>query len=81
MFERITDNIRARSRSEWEAYFKGRLNWVREYSQENGEKAAVAGFLLGILVVVFYQVALIVACVTAVVCQLILIMAEDSPQN
>jgi hypothetical protein len=81
MFERITKAIRSRSRREWEDYFKGRLNWLREYSQTNGEKAAIAGFLLGSLVVVFYQVALIVACITLVVGQLILILAEDAPRN
>lgn len=81
MFERVTDTIRSRSRSEWEVYFKERLNWVREYSQANGEKAAIAGFLLGILVVVFYQLALIIACVTIVACQLVLILSESPRKN
>jgi hypothetical protein len=81
MFERVTDTIRSRTRSEWEVYFKERLNWVREYSQANGEKAAIAGFLLGILVVVFYQLALIIACVTIVACQLVLILSESPRKN
>jgi len=81
MLERVVDTIKSRTRSEWVAYFKGKISWLREYSQENGEKAAAAGFLLGIVVVLFYKVALIIACVTVVLCQLVLILSDELPRD
>ncbi len=81
MFKRLGNTIKSKSRSEWEAYFKGKLSWLREYSQSNGEKAAIVGFLLGVAVVLFYKVALIIACITVVLCQLVLILSEELPKN
>jgi hypothetical protein len=81
MLERVTDAIRSRSRKEWEDYFNELLSRLREYSQTNGEKAAIVGFLLGMLVVIFYKLALIIACVTLVAFQLVLILSEDRSQS
>lgn len=81
MLERVTDVIRSRSRKEWEDYFTELLSRLREYSQTNGEKAAIVGFLLGMLVVIFYKLALIIACVTLVAFQLVLILSEDRSQS
>jgi hypothetical protein len=81
MFRAITDTIRSRTRSEWESYFKDRMRRIREYSQANGEKAALAGFFLGMVVVIFFKLALIVACVTVIAWQLVLILSESTPKT
>jgi ABC-type protease/lipase transport system fused ATPase/permease subunit len=76
--ERITSAIRSRTKQEWEQYFSNLLNQVREFVKAEGEKAALIGFSLGIFIVIFYKLAIVLACLGLVVHQLILIISESS---
>lgn len=76
--ERITSAIRSRTKQEWEQYFANLLSQVREFVRAEGEKAALLGFCLGIFIVIFYKLALVVACIGLVVHQLILIISDKS---
>lgn len=77
MLDRIVDSIRQRTRQEWQEYFRARIDRVREYAQANGEKAALAAFLLGISVILFFKLALVLGCLAVVGYHLVLILADE----
>lgn len=74
----ITDFIYARTRSEWQQFFEDGLNRLRDYVRAHGETSALIAFGAGVLIVVFYKLALILACVGVLAHQLILIIAKDT---
>jgi hypothetical protein len=74
----ITDFIHARTRSEWQEFFDDGLNRLRDYVRAHGEAAALIAFGAGVLIVVFYKLALVLACIGVLAHQLILIIAKDT---
>jgi hypothetical protein len=76
--ERVTRAIRSRTKAEWEQYFSDLLTQTREFVRSEGEKAALIGFGLGIFIVIFYKLALVLACLAVVAYQLILIISDKS---
>jgi hypothetical protein len=77
MFNTLLVSIRRRTKAQWQGYFKDQLEAARSYLRENGEKAALLGFILGILIITFYKLALFISCVALIAYQLVLIIAED----
>lgn len=77
MLDGILNSIRAKSRAEWQQYFSDKISSLRDYVRENGERAAVLGFFLGVLLVIFYKLALIVVCLVVVGYQLLLILSDS----
>jgi hypothetical protein len=77
MFDGILKSIRAKSRAEWQAHLHGKVSFLRDYVRENGERAAVLGFLLGVFLVIFYKLALVLVCLAVVGYQLLLIMSDS----
>jgi hypothetical protein len=77
MFNTLLVSIRRRTKAEWQSYFKDRLEEGRSYVRENGEKASLLGFILGVLIVTFYKLALFLSCIALIAYQLVLLIAED----
>jgi hypothetical protein len=75
---RITSAIRSRTRAEWDQYFSDLVRQGREYVRQEGEKAAVVAFCLGIFIMVFYKLVAVLACLALVAYQLILIISDTS---
>ena len=48
--------IRTRSREQWQQWATDRYTTMRSWIQQNGEKASVASFALGIALVMFYKI-------------------------
>jgi hypothetical protein len=78
--QRIIDAIRSKRRDEWQALFQQKLSDLREYARAHGERAALGAFGFGMFVVVFYKVALLIACLAVLAYQLILILS-DTPKD
>jgi hypothetical protein len=76
--QRIMIAIRSRTKQEWQDYFSGLLNKVRDFVRAEGEKAAILAFCLGIFLVIFYKLAIVLTCLALVGYQLILIIADES---
>jgi hypothetical protein len=50
--------IRSKTKDEWQGWFGAQLAAARTYIQDNGEKAALAGFLVGIFIILFYIISI-----------------------
>lgn len=74
---RITEFAQSRSEEEWRAYSRERLLYVREIIRQNGEKAAVLGFGLGILIVVFFKLFIVLLMLAIAAYSTILILADS----
>jgi hypothetical protein len=77
MYNTLFTSIRRKTKAEWQEYFKGQLEASRSYVRENGEKAALLGFILGTLIITFYKLALFLSCLALISYQLVMIVAED----
>jgi len=77
MFDQLMSAIKSRSPDEWKAELRSRIDTLRRYVQEHGERAALIGFLLGIFIVIFYKLVLFLACVALVGYQLLLIISAS----
>jgi hypothetical protein len=53
------------------------IDTVRRYIQDNGERAAVLGFIFGILIVMFLKLALILGVFAVIAYQLLLMLADE----
>jgi hypothetical protein len=69
--------IRSKTKDEWQAFFLAKVVCVRTYIQEHGEKAAIAGFIAGILLILFYKLFVLILTL-AVLGYLIIITLADS---
>jgi hypothetical protein len=76
MFGALVSRIKSKRKAEWNEYFRGWIEWLRDYVQSNGEKAAVLGFIFGIFAVTFYKLVILIACLALVAYQLVLLIAE-----
>ncbi len=72
----IKNTVRSKSSDEWQAYFRAKVQDLRAFVQANGEKAALAGFVLGILMVVFYKLFILLVTL-ATLAYLLVITASD----
>lgn len=54
-FREILDLIRAKSRKEWSELVRERIVLIRIWLQENGEIAALCGFVAGIIIILFFK--------------------------
>lgn len=59
--------IRSRSREEWQQLFVDRWSDGRIWVKDNGEKAALVAFMLGIVLVVFYKLVIGLLAISIVV--------------
>lgn len=69
----IVDRIRQRSRSQWQAYFKERLDKISSFVLERGERGFIVGLIGGIIIVLMFK--LVVCIVAAVLLAYFLILA------
>ena len=76
VIEEIKKSIYSKTSDEWRAYFQGKVQALRAFVQANGEKAALAGFVLGIVIVLFYKLFILLATL-ATLTYLIVITASD----
>lgn len=81
MLDRFIHFIRSKSREEWLQLIRERWNNLRIWIQEHGELAAVAGFLLGIVIVLFFKVVVFVAVVVFIFLSLGWNIARSGSQN
>lgn len=72
----ITQFARCRSSDEWKSLAWQRMDDLRITVRENGEKAAVVAFGVGIVVVVFFKLFLILSAVAALSFLTILWLSE-----
>jgi hypothetical protein len=77
MYNTLLTSIRRRTKTEWQGYFMSHLEAARSYVRENGERAALLGFIFGILIITFYKLALFLSCIALIAYQLVLLIAED----
>lgn len=77
MINRLRDLIKSRSKAEWRQYFKMQVDMLRRYIQENGERAAVVGFIVGIVIVIFIKLALILVVLGVIAYQSLLMLADE----
>lgn len=68
--------IRSKTQDEWKDFFWAKAQALRAFVQNNGEKAAAAGFVLGILIVLFYKLFIILVTL-ATLAYLIMITVSD----
>jgi len=78
-FDRILGFSRSKSKEEWRAFFGQQGSSLRVFVQQNGEKAALLGFALGILIILFFKLFIVLACVAALLAMLLIICAESKP--
>ncbi len=76
VIDRITEFARSRSEDEWREYIRERFEFVRNLVRENGEKAAILGFVLGIGLVIFFKLFVLLLVVAVGVYSTILILAD-----
>jgi len=76
VIDRITEFARSRSEVEWREYIRERFEFVRNLVRENGEKAAILGFVLGIGLVIFFKLFVLLLVVAVGVYSTILILAD-----
>jgi hypothetical protein len=77
---KIFDFIHSRTRSEWQQFFDEALERLRDYVRSHGERAALIAFGAGIFIVLFYKLALVLACLAVLAHQVILLVAKDSKE-
>lgn len=65
IFKDITQFARSKSSREWADLMWQTLGDMRAMVRDNGEKAALIAFVVGIVVVVFFKLFLVVAAVAA----------------
>ncbi len=73
--------VYSRSGDEWKSYFGGKIQSVRAFAQDQGEKAAALGFLLGILMVFFFKLIVISLVVIGLLVLTIIIAADSRPDD
>lgn len=76
ILDHITQFARTRTQAEWNELAYSKLVEVRTYVRENGEKAAVIGFALGILIVLFIKPFILLVALSALVYLIILAIAD-----
>ena len=77
---KIVEDIRKKSRAEWQEFFSARIERFRTFAQENGEKVFLLGLVAGVLFILFFKVFLFLTVVTGVGILTIFVIA-DSNQN
>lgn len=65
IFSDITRFARSRSSEEWKVFLWQKVEGLRGSIQDNGEKAALAAFGIGIFVVLFFKLFLILVALGA----------------
>jgi hypothetical protein len=75
--DKIVAAIRSKSKREWQQFFEERMTMAREYLRANGEQGALLGFGIGIFIVLFFKVALFLACLGGLAYLLIQIIADS----
>jgi hypothetical protein len=78
---KIIEDIRMRSRQEWQDLF---LSWgerPRNYARDNGEKAALLALILGVLLVCFYKLFVLLFVVFGMVMLSVLLISESAPKD
>jgi hypothetical protein len=73
----ITQFARSRSSDEWKRLALDKLDDLRIAVRDNGERAAIAAFVVGIVVVLFFKLFLIVSAVAALSFLTILWLSES----
>jgi hypothetical protein len=69
--------IRSKKKDEWQAFFWAQLTSVRTYIHDHGEKAALVGFITGILLILFYKLFILILTLAALA-YLVIITAADA---
>lgn len=73
----ITRFARSRSSDEWKSFAREKLDDLRVSVRENGEKAAVIGFGVGIVVVLFFKLFLALAAISVLAFLTLLWLADS----
>lgn len=77
LVDRITQFAKSRSEDEWHAFVRERFENVRILIRDNGEKAAVLGFGLGILIVFFFKIFVVLLVLAIAAYSTILILSDS----
>jgi hypothetical protein len=77
MIKHLVSLIKARSKTEWRQYFKMQVEQLRRYIQDNGERAAVVGFIVGVTIVIFLKFVIVLAVLTLIAYQTMIIVADE----
>jgi len=81
LWSKVKAFVYSHSAEEWKSFFGGKISAVRSFAQDNGEKAAAFGFLLGILIVFFFKLFVISAVVVSLIILTIIIAADSRPDD
>ena len=75
--DKMVAAIRSKSKREWQQFFEERMSMARDYLRANGEQGALIGFGVGIFIVLFFKLALLIACLLGLAYLLIQIIADS----
>jgi hypothetical protein len=77
VLEEVRRIIRAKTQSQWKAFFRAQIDAIRAFAQTQGEKAAFGGFLVGIFIVLFYKLFIFIVTILTLVYLIIITAADD----
>ncbi len=77
LVDRITQFAKSRSEDEWHTFARERFENLRILIRDNGEKAAVLGFGLGILIVFFFKIFVVLLVLAIAAYSTILILSDS----
>jgi hypothetical protein len=76
-FLQISQKIKSRTQAQWKQLFAAQYQQARGFIRENGEVAALIGFVLGVALVFFFKLFFFAALLLALAYLLILVSAPE----
>lgn len=73
----VKDLINSRTQTQWRDLFREQYQRLRSFLRQNGEVAALAGFLFGIALVFFFKLFVVVGCLIALTYLLLTVFAPE----
>jgi hypothetical protein len=77
----LRELIRSKNQAQWRATFNDWITTVRIFVQENGEKALILGFILGVIIVMFFKLFILVSCLSALAYLVVMVVADPPPSQ
>lgn len=73
----VKDLINSRTQTQWRDLFREQYQRLRSFLRQNGEVAALTGFLFGIALVFFFKLFVVVGCLIALTYLLLTVFAPE----
>ena len=73
----MVDRIRVRNQADWRALFRARYEQLRSFVRENGEISALAGFGLGVFIVLFFKLFVFLLVIMALAYSVLMLVAKE----